>query len=205
MSIPCLTLAAGALAGISGCADLGMTSLSSAANAAQQTQPAMRWDHREEANEWTKSTIAAIASHDVELASAVPADVNAWCPGYPSASLPDRRAFWSGLLSAVAKYESSWNPTVSGAGGRYIGLLQISSQTALNYHCDANSSTELKVGSANLECAVEIMAAQVGRDGKISGNGNRGIARDWGPMKSAGKRADMAAWTSAQTYCRQAP
>ncbi|MES2667193.1 MAG: lytic transglycosylase domain-containing protein [Pseudomonadota bacterium] len=160
--------------------------------------PAMRWDHRPEAAGWTTSTLLAVAARDDVLANRVPGDIAAWCPAYPKAPLQDRRAFWVGLLSAVAKYESSWNPRASGGGGRYVGLMQISPATASQYDCGGG----LKDGSANLACAVRIVAAQVGRDGVVAGRGNRGIGRDWGPFRSASKRAEMSAWTSKQSYCR---
>lgn len=165
-------------------------------------QPAMRWDHRPEAAAWTKSTIAAIAAEDANLAARVPADVEGWCPGYATASLDDRRAFWSGLLSAVAKYESSWNPAASGGKGRYIGVMQISPKSAANYNCDATSSKALKNGAANLQCAVKIMARQVGRDGVVAGEGKKGIGRDWMPLRKKAARAEMRAWTSKQVYCQ---
>ena len=163
--------------------------------------PAMRWDHRAEATEWTTRALVAIAARDDVLATRVPADIETWCPGYATASLQDRRAFWAGLLSAVAKYESSWNPRSAGGGGRYIGLMQISPKSASNYRCEATSSAALKNGGANLECAVKILAYQVGRDGLVAGKGNRGIGRDWMPLRKSSQRADMAKWTRKQAYC----
>jgi hypothetical protein len=163
--------------------------------------PPMRWDHRPEAEAWTTSTLVAISTKDPVLSGQVPADIAAWCPAYPQADLAARRAFWAGLLSAVAKYESSWNPVASGGGGRWIGLMQISPQTASNYGCAATSAGALKDGSANLQCAVNIMSEQVARDGLVAGGGNLGIGRDWMPMRDSGKRAEMAEWTRAQPYC----
>ena len=163
--------------------------------------PAMRWDHRPEARAWTGAALAAVAARDSQLASRVPADIATWCPGYESASLADRRAFWVGLMSAVAKYESSWNPKAAGGKGKYIGLMQISTQTARSAGCSAQSAGALKDGSANLACGVRIFASDVARDGVVAGGGKRGIGRDWMPFRKAAKRADMAAWTSAQPYC----
>lgn len=162
----------------------------------------MRWDHRPEAAEWTRRSLAAIATHDGVLAARVPADIQVWCPGYDANSIEDRRAFWAGLLSAVAKYESSWNPAASGGGGRYIGVMQISPKSAKNYGCEVTSAKALKNGAANLECAVEILAYQVARDGVVAGKGNRGIGRDWMPLRKSDKRGAMAAWTSGQSYCQ---
>ncbi len=165
--------------------------------------PAMGWDHRPEAPEWTQKTLLAVASEDTELAASVPSDIGNWCPGYQTAGIEDRRAFWAGLMSAVAKHESTWNPVAAGGGGRWIGLMQISPQTAQHYGCEATSSSALKNGAANLSCAVEIAAAQVGRDDAVAGNGRAGMGRDWAPFRNASKRAEMAAWTSAQPYCQK--
>jgi Transglycosylase SLT domain len=164
--------------------------------------PAMGWDARPEAAVWTGSTLSAVARNDSVLAGIVPADIAAWCPGYGKANLEDRRAFWVGLLSALAKHESSWNPKAAGGGGRYIGLLQISPRTAKGYGCEAQSSAALKDGAANLSCGVRIMARQVGEDGVVAGDGGRGLGRDWGPFKVASKRQAMSAWTAQQSYCQ---
>jgi hypothetical protein len=164
--------------------------------------PPMQWDHHPEGEEWTESTLVAISTKDPLLSARVPADIETWCPGYADAPVEERRAFWAGLLSAVAKYESTWNPVASGGGGRWIGLMQISPRSAANYGCEATSAGALKDGEANLECAVEIMSEQVAKDGLVAGGGNRGIGRDWAPLRSSEKRAAMAAWTREQPYCQ---
>ena len=164
--------------------------------------PPMQWDHHPEGAEWTESTLVAVSTKDPQLSERVPADIATWCPGYTEATVEERRAFWTGLLSAVAKYESTWNENASGGGGRWIGLMQISPRSAANYGCDATSVGALKDGEANLECAVEIMSTQVAKDGLVAGGGNRGIGRDWAPLRSSEKRAAMAAWTRAQPYCK---
>lgn len=164
--------------------------------------PPMGWDHHPEGEEWTESTLVALSTKDSVLSQQVPADIETWCPAYPEAPIEARRAFWAGLLSAVAKYESTWNPAASGGGGRWIGLMQISPRSAANYGCEATSVGALKDGESNLECAVEIMSTQVAKDGLVAGGGNRGIGRDWAPLRSSEKRAAMATWTSEQPYCR---
>lgn len=164
--------------------------------------PAMRWDAHPEAASWTASTLSAVAARDRDLAAQVPADIASYCPGYATAPLGARRAFWVGLLSATAKYESSYNPKATGGGGRYVGLMQISPRTAQAAGCEASSTEALKDGTANLECAVQIFAPHVGEDGQVAGNGNRGVARDWGPFKKPSMRAEIAQWTSAQDYCK---
>lgn len=167
--------------------------------------PAMRWDHRPEADVWTQRSLVAAAHLDEELAETVPADIETWCPGYEDASIEDRRAFWVGIFSALAKHESTWNPKASGGGGAWIGLTQISPATARQYGCEARTTAQLKDGAANLACALRIGAAQVDRDNLVVGNGARGLGRDWAPFRSAAKRADIAAWTSSQEYCQKKP
>ncbi len=166
--------------------------------------PAMRWDHRPEADAWTEATLVALQREGASLISAMPSDIGEFCPGYAKAAASDRRAFWAGMLSAMAKHESSWNPKARGGGGRWLGLMQISRQTADAYSCDISDDADLYDGRANLACAVRIAAAQVGRDGAIvsDGGGWRGLARDWAPMRTPAKRADIAAWTRSQSYCR---
>lgn len=164
--------------------------------------PPMQWDHHPEGEEWTESTLTALSSKDQLLSERVPADIETWCPGYQDASVEERRAFWAGLLSAVAKYESTWNERASGGGGRWIGLMQIDPRSAGYYGCEATSVVELKDGEANLECAVEIMSTQVAKDGLVAGGGNRGIGRDWAPLRSSEKRSAMSTWTSQQPYCQ---
>jgi hypothetical protein len=36
----------------------------------------------------------------------------------------------------------------------------------------------------------------------VTGNGNRGVARDWGPMSKASVRRAISGWTSQQAYCK---
>lgn len=165
-------------------------------------RPLMRWDHRTEAADWTKTAMTAIVSgHGAGLTAIVPADYQNWCPAYAQNNTQDRAAFWVGLLSAMAKHESTWNPAAVGGGGKWYGLVQILPATARGYGCNAQSGAALKNGSANLSCAVRIMAFTVKRDGVISKN-MRGVAADWGPFHSARKRADMREWVSEQSYCQ---
>lgn len=164
--------------------------------------PAMRWDHRPEASDWTQSTLAAVLRDGGQLLASEPEDVQGFCPAYAGAGEAQRAAFWVGLMSALAKHESTWNPQASGGGGKWIGLLQIAPSTWRYYGCTGN----IRDGADNLACSVKIMDRQVGRDQAIvktaGAGGWRGVARDWAPMRKASKVADMKAWTSKQEYCR---
>lgn len=162
--------------------------------------PAMHWDGRDSSAEWTDATLAALDSEGAVLMSRVPSDVMEYCPSYASQSPENRKAFWAGLLSAMAKYESSHNPRAKGGGGRYQGLMQISTATARNFGC-GGSMLDAK---ANMACAVKIAATQVSQDNAIArGNGGwRGVARDWMPLRNKAKRAEIAGWTKKQAYCK---
>jgi hypothetical protein len=163
--------------------------------------PAMAWDHQPEAAEWTEATLAALRTEGAILLSEIPEDIESWCPGYPEADPTVRAAFWSGLLSALARHESTWNPQAVGGGGQWFGLVQISPRTADGYGCAADTGHELQDGAANLACAVRIAASTVTRDGVVAAGGD-GLAADWGPFHNAAKREQMRDWVSSQAYCQ---
>ena len=166
--------------------------------------PNTRWQHRPEALTWTRAAISALKTHGKPLVRTVPRDIDAWCPAYRQADDRQRRAFWVGFLSALAKHESTWRPEAVGGGGLWYGLLQILPGTARGYRCHARSGEALKNGGANLSCAIRIMSVTVPRDQAIAIRDSRwrGVAADWGPMISASKRREMSAWTRQQTYCK---
>ncbi|MEJ6477951.1 MAG: transglycosylase SLT domain-containing protein [Octadecabacter sp.] len=172
-----------------------------AAPALDEIPAAMRWDQSAQSDGWTAATFTALETHGNPLLSLVPDDIATWCPAYPDADQDQRAAFWAGMLSTLAKHESTWNPNAVGGGGRWFGLVQIAPATARGYGCDAGSGEALQDGAANLSCAVRIAAVTVPRDGVVAAGG-RGLAADWGPFHSAAKREDMQAWISAQSYCQ---
>ncbi len=167
-------------------------------------RPAMAWDHHPEAADWTAAGLAFLTGSDagIALVRQVPADIARWCPAYPRNAPPERAAFWVGLLAALAGHESTWNPQAVGGGGRWFGLVQISPATARGYGCAATSGAELQEGRANITCALRIIGRTVARDGVVAAGGG-GVAADWGPFLHADKRAQMRAWISRQSYCRQ--
>ena len=163
----------------------------------KKKQPAMSWG--DENPEWTEAALAALNGEGVSLLSAMPADVLQYCPGYATQSRENRAAFWAGLLSAVARHESGLNPAAQDRSGR-LGLLKISRPAAQENGCGGS----MLKGEDNLKCAVRIMSRSVAQDGAIAeGKGGwRGVARNWMPLRSAQKRADIAGWTKQQSYCR---
>ena len=163
--------------------------------------PATRWTDKAGHMLWNHAALSALKTHAVALVAEVPKDIGAWCPLYPDATDEQRRGFWLGFMSALAKFESTYNPRAVGGGGKWFGLLQISPATARGYGCNVGSGSALKSGAANLSCAARIMAVTVTRDRVIYAPGGRGVAADWGPMRSRSKRADMAGWLRRQSYC----
>ncbi|WP_231582083.1 transglycosylase SLT domain-containing protein [Puniceibacterium sp. IMCC21224] len=169
--------------------------------ARSMTLPLARWSDRGRGLLWTRAAVSALRGHANALPRMVPRDIDTWCPAYRHASRPQREAFWVGLVSSLAKHESTYRPQAVGGGGKWYGLLQILPSTARGYGCRARSGEALKSGPANLSCALRIMAKTVARDKVVSKN-MRGVAADWGPFHSASKRNDMMAWTRSQSYCK---
>lgn len=166
--------------------------------------PRARWEHRARGDLWTRVALAAVGSHGAALLDVVPQDIDAWCPAYPDNTDADRAAFWAGLLSTLARYESTWKPRAVGGDGRWFGLLQIYPPTAAFRACRVQTGEGLKHGPSNLNCAVRIMAVTVPRDNAIAVLDGRwkGVAADWGPIRTEWMRRDMQRYTKRQTYCR---
>ncbi|SEW20168.1 hypothetical protein SAMN05444851_2086 [Aliiroseovarius sediminilitoris] len=160
----------------------------------------MKWDDKPQAPAWTDATMKALESHGAILSETVPEDIKAWCPAYETQDKVGRNAFWTGLLSTLSFYESTWRQTAVGGGGKWYGLVQILPATARGYGCEARSGSDLKKGELNLSCAVRIMSVTVPRDNVVS-QGMRGVAADWGPFHSKPKREAMRAWIKDQNYC----
>lgn len=166
-------------------------------------QPRARWDFRPDGARWTRAAMSAIAMHGQSLETTVPRDIAAWCPAYAENPPELRRAFWAGMMSALAKHESTYRPDAVGGGNLWFGLLQIYPDTARRYGCRARTGDALTDPEDNLSCAARIMAVTVPRDRAVAVNDGRwrGVAADWGPMTNRGKIAEMSAWTRQQSYC----
>ncbi len=165
--------------------------------------PLMRWSHLPAHSEWHESAVEALNTFGQPLVEMVPEDIDQWCPAYADGTPADREAFWVGFMSALAKHESTYQPTAVSSNGKWFGLLQISPATARGYKCEAGTGAELKDGGQNLSCAIRIMAVTVPRDGVIDDfDGKwRGVAADWGPLRVDSKRSEMAAWLKEQPFC----
>ena len=169
--------------------------------------PNARWDNLQNGPMWTRAAMSALEANAPLITEVVPRDIQRWCPGYPQNPPELRRAFWAGMMSALAFYESTHRPTAVGGGNRWFGLLQIYPPTARGYGCRAQTGNALKDAEDNLSCAARIMNVTVPRDRAVALHDGRwrGVAADWGPMTTRSKREAMAAWTRQQSYCQPQP
>jgi len=165
--------------------------------------PNMRWAAVTGSDVWTRTALSAVQGHGKRLISLTPRDIDRWCPAYRQNGPQARSAFWVGLMSTLAKHESTYRPRVSGDGGRSHGLLQIRVPTAQHFGCRADSKADLLRPTENLSCAVRIMTRTVARDNAVAVKDGRwrGVASDWGPFTSDRKRGDMLNWIRRQDYC----
>ncbi len=165
--------------------------------------PVMRWDQQPGSQVWTEAALRTLREgHGTPLVQMTPKDIAAICHAYASNGTDERAAFWVGLLSALSKHESTYNPRAVGGGGLYYGLLQILPSTARAYNCQAKTGEALRDGANNLSCAIRILARTVPRDGVVGASGRGGLAADWGPMTRSEKRADILRWVGQQSYCQ---
>lgn len=172
-----------------------------------------RWDDKADGAKWTAFTMAALNAHGSALVAATPSDIALYCPKYPSAGAEGRKAFWIGLLSALTKWESSYDPSTSfvepnvfDANGNRVtsrGLLQISIESGRGYGCAIANDQALHDPQVNLTCAVRIFNRLVVRDGIIGSDAQpwKGAAAYWSPFRNQSKRKDIRDWTKAQSYC----
>lgn len=172
--------------------------------ARQDYIPAAMWDSRDDGDAWTRAVLTSLSTDASALEDVIPRDISKWCPTYANNPPERRRAFWVGMMSALARQESTLNPSAMGGGGQWVGLLQIYPPTARHYGCAARTAEALRNPEANLSCAARIMAVTVARDDAVAIHDTRwrGVAADWGPMTSRAKREAMSAWTREQDYCR---
>ncbi|MCR0984254.1 transglycosylase SLT domain-containing protein [Roseomonas populi] len=172
-----------------------------------------RWDSRPNGREWSRLALAGLEAHAQPLLAFTPRDIAAYCPRYAAADRNGRAAFWVGLLSVLAGYESNYDPSVSfqesfpDAQGRPVisrGLLQISRESANGYGCEIGDDRTLHDPAVNLSCAARIVNRLVTRDGMIASDSSpwKGMAAYWSPFRRADRKAEMAQWTAAQPYCR---
>jgi len=130
---------------------------------------------------WTAVTLAAVTENLSSFERA--ADKQTYCPGYSRASLAQRKICWVRLVSAVAEYESDFNPTnkYQEANGSYsVGLLQLSTGECAG----ATSIAGLQNPANNLRCGTRKMAALIESYGYVTSPDNlHGAAAYWSTLR----------------------
>lgn len=174
------------------------------------------WSATNQDGSWTKTAESAVANS--VLVELVPRDVQYFCPAYPGLAKSERRKFWVGLLSAMAKPESNFKPQrlyrekFRDARGQAVvsrGLLQISIESAnqKRYGCAITDASKLHDPAINLSCGVKIMSKWVATDGIIAKHQkprtHKGGSRYWSTLRPQhGHLRAIANFTRSLAFCR---
>lgn len=173
------------------------------------------WAQNNRDGSWTRSAESAVANSP--LIQLVPKDIQYFCPTYPKLHHEERRKFWVGLLSAMAKPESNFKPErfyqekFLDAKGRPVisrGLLQISIESAnqQRYGCGIPYAAKLHDPDVNLACGVKIMSKWVATDGVIAKHTqprtHKGGGRYWSTLRpQRGHLRAIADFTRNLPFC----
>lgn len=173
------------------------------------------WAKNNRDGSWTRSAESAVANSP--LTKLVPKDILYFCPAYPKLHAAERRKFWVGLISAMAKPESNFKPQRfyqekfrDGKGRPVIsrGLLQISIESAnqQRYGCDIPYPAKLHDPGINLACGVKILSKWVSTDGVIAKHAqprvHKGGSRYWSTLRpQRGHLRAIADFTRQLPFC----
>jgi len=165
------------------------------------------WDGEAgDAARWTRWLSEDLENHRSALVDLIPADAAEFCETWPRLTRRGREQVWITLISAMAKHESDFDPRASfdeppPLSERSIGLLQLSLSDAVEFRCDFTTEVQIEDARRNLDCAVQILATLVPRDGVVGGGSGRdrlGAAGYWSVLNMRG-HADARAFIVAQT------
>jgi Bacterial SH3 domain len=172
------------------------------------------WDgkHRDAAK-WNAYTRDAIREFGSAMVGSRPDDVADFCPKYGQLVDDDKVQFWIGLIAAMAKFESNWDPSVQytedfedSSGNNVVsrGLLQISKESARNYGCEVPSASALHDAKVNLACTVKIINRWIDRDNVITeqSGGWKGPARYWSVLRKSSTLGPIQAMTRKLSVCK---
>ena len=154
------------------------------------------WSEANQDGSWTQMAQQAVAA--TTLAGQNPKDIDKFCPKYSKLNKTFKNKFWVGLLSAMAKYESNFNPQTKytekfkdKTGKKVIsrGLLQISIESAnqKRYDCKIKAAKDLHGPATNLLCGAKILSSWVESDGVVAYHKakNKGGARYWSVLRTS--------------------
>jgi uncharacterized protein YraI len=172
------------------------------------------WDGKHaDASRWSQYTADAIAQYGSAMRTKRPSDVASFCPNYANLDEKGRTQFWVGLVAAIARYESNYNPNTryqenfkdsSGTAVVSRGLLQLSAESARNYGCSVSSGAALHDAKVNLTCGVRIINHWLAQDGVISAQTSdwRGAARYWAVLRKSSTLGPIRAMTRGLSVCK---
>lgn len=140
------------------------------------------WDRKSDGAEWSREVLEEVRSRSEIFDSAK--DINDFCPSYAVASSFQKESCWLRIVSAMARYESSFRPRatyIESSGATSVGLLMMNPE-----HCPgANTLEQQQSASANIRCALARMSLLIKRDGYISGPAEaKGAAAYWSVLRS---------------------
>lgn len=154
------------------------------------------WDGRTpDAAKFTEITERAIDELGPQLLESVPRDIETFCPNYARLGAEERKGVWLMMVSAIAKFESNFRPSVSyrenfvNSKGELIvsrGLLQLSSESANGFGCRIRQESDLHDPEKNLTCGVRILTRTITRDGIVTEKTAehwKGGARYWSVLR----------------------
>ncbi len=172
------------------------------------------WANKNPDGMWTKAAEEAVERSN--LPASEPADVEKFCPTYRTRSPAERRQFWAGLISIMARPESNFKPHTKyveafadAHGNRVVsrGLLQISIESAnkKRYYCQIRKAEDLHDPATNINCGVKILNAWVVADNRIAtpaGSKPKGGGRYWSTLRKAKHLPEISGYTSKLAVCR---
>jgi hypothetical protein len=166
---------------------------------------------------WTQAAETGISA--TPLPDLVPKDIAEFCPNYASLDLAERKRFWVGLLSAMARPESNFKPDttyrepdITDAAGKNVtsrGLLQISLESANQnaYSCGIKRAEDLHDPAVNLACGAKIMSYWVKRESLIAAQVKPavGAARYWSVLRAwRNHLPEITGFTKSLEFCKKA-
>ena len=138
--------------------------------------PALRWDGHPRDMDWTLAAMAALRGAGGLAREYRSTRHRRLVPGLRDGRPPaQRRAFWAGLVSALAWHESTHREEAVGGGGRWFGLVQIlAGDGALQGLCgDDGRGASGRRGQPALRCQ-DHGRDRVARPRGVGGHGRRG-------------------------------
>jgi hypothetical protein len=166
--------------------------------------------------EWTSEVLKLLDGGELDKFDNAEDDMTRFCPLYKELEADQRAVAVTYMLSAIIKYESSYNPKTvfkESDGSYSIGLFQL---TYGNYGCPKNRAHgDLKDPIINLRCGVKLAAHLADRDSVIASGGYvkygapaaRGLASYWSVMRVADVKskhhlAEIIAFTKKAPGCQ---